>query len=309
MRNFRNILLVIEPDGDNQAAINRAFRLATSNAAQLSLISVVEERSILKRAAASLTEALVDDRTAELQAIAAEWQGSANVNVPVGRPFLEIIRQVLRNGHDLVIKAKASGHKPLRALGSTDMHVLRKCPCPVWVVRPEHGGSGGRILAAVDVGSEDEEETALARRILEIATSLASAEDGPLDVLHAWSLAYEDTLRSPRSGVPQSEVDQMMADEERLRTEKLQALTDSVMAASAEARCTPQLHLSKGHPSDVIPELVEQSGVELVVMGTVGRTGVPGFFIGNTAEEVLAQIGCSVLTIKPPGFESPVTVS
>ena len=41
-------------------------------------------------------------------------------------------------------------------------------------------------------------------------------------------------------------------------------------------------------------------------MGTVGRTGIPGFFIGNTAEGILTQVNCSVLTVKPVGFESPV---
>mgnify|MGYP001552326289 CR=1 FL=1 len=221
MRNFQNILLVIEPASDNQAAIDRAFELATSNGASLSLISVVEERSILKRAAPSLVRTLVDERTDELRTIAAGWAGTANVHVRVGRPFLEVIRHVLQHGHDLVIKAKASGHGPLRIRSSADMHVLRKCPCPVWVVRPEHGGTGRRILAAVDVAADNEEATALARRILEIASSLASSEDRQLDVLHSWSLAYEDALRSPRSGVPQSEVDRMMEDEEQQSREAI----------------------------------------------------------------------------------------
>jgi len=41
-------------------------------------------------------------------------------------------------------------------------------------------------------------------------------------------------------------------------------------------------------------------------MGTVGRVGIPGFFIGNTAEEILKRVECSVLAIKPAGFVSPV---
>ena len=43
-----------------------------------------------------------------------------------------------------------------------------------------------------------------------------------------------------------------------------------------------------------------------VVMGTVCRTGLAGFFIGNTAESVLQQVNCSVLVLKPEGFVSPV---
>jgi hypothetical protein len=43
-------------------------------------------------------------------------------------------------------------------------------------------------------------------------------------------------------------------------------------------------------------------------MGSVGRTGIPGFIMGNTAEMILNQIDCSVLVIKPPGFATLVTV-
>lgn len=42
-------------------------------------------------------------------------------------------------------------------------------------------------------------------------------------------------------------------------------------------------------------------------MGTVCRTGLSGFFIGNTAEKILDEVHCSVLTVKPDGFQSPIT--
>lgn len=38
----------------------------------------------------------------------------------------------------------------------------------------------------------------------------------------------------------------------------------------------------------------------------VGRTGIPGFVIGNTAEDTLREIRCSLLALKPNGFVSPV---
>jgi len=42
------------------------------------------------------------------------------------------------------------------------------------------------------------------------------------------------------------------------------------------------------------------------VMGTVGRVGLPGLLIGNTAETILGRVGCAVLAIKPEGFQTPV---
>jgi hypothetical protein len=68
------------------------------------------------------------------------------------------------------------------------------------------------------------------------------------------------------------------------------------------------LHLLKGEAENVIPELAEKENVDLIVLGTVGRSGIPGFFIGNTAESILNQANCSVLTLKPEGFVSPITL-
>ena len=67
-------------------------------------------------------------------------------------------------------------------------------------------------------------------------------------------------------------------------------------------------HLLKGDPGDVIPALAQKKRVELIVMGTVARTGIPGFFIGNTAEKTLAAVDCSVLAVKPKAFSTPVEV-
>jgi nucleotide-binding universal stress UspA family protein len=50
-------------------------------------------------------------------------------------------------------------------------------------------------------------------------------------------------------------------------------------------------------------------GVDVLVMGTVARGGIPGMLIGNTAERVLRKLPCSVLTVKPDGFESPVRLA
>ena len=64
--------------------------------------------------------------------------------------------------------------------------------------------------------------------------------------------------------------------------------------------------MMKGEAGKLIPAMAKVKEVELIVMGTVSRTGVAGLLIGNTAEKVLNQVGCSVLTVKPEGFITPV---
>ena len=38
------------------------------------------------------------------------------------------------------------------------------------------------------------------------------------------------------------------------------------------------------------------------------KTGIPGLVIGNTAEQILSRVNCSVMALKPRGWQSPVTV-
>jgi nucleotide-binding universal stress UspA family protein len=66
--------------------------------------------------------------------------------------------------------------------------------------------------------------------------------------------------------------------------------------------------LIKGSARKEVPVLSRQLEADLIVMGTVARTGIPGFIMGNTAEAILNQIDCSVLAVKPPGFVTPVTL-
>jgi len=58
----------------------------------------------------------------------------------------------------------------------------------------------------------------------------------------------------------------------------------------------------------VIAPLAAELWADLVVMGTVARTGISGLIIGNTAEAILDQLTCSVLAIKPPGVKTPVKI-
>ncbi len=68
----------------------------------------------------------------------------------------------------------------------------------------------------------------------------------------------------------------------------------------------PRCHTPRGQPEQLIPALARQVKADLVVMGTLGRAGIAGLLMGNTAEAILDQLTCSVLAIKPPGFVSPV---
>ena len=104
--------------------------------------------------------------------------------------------------------------------------------------------------------------------------------------------------------LPRHEVDEYVLS---LR-EGARKAVEQLLAPFSHVSSPRQIHLVKGRPADVIAEMAKTHGADLIVIGTIVRTGIPGLLIGNTAETVFHQVGCSVLAIKPDGFVSPVVL-
>lgn len=321
MKRFSNILLVADSARADSVALKRAIELAKTNQAKLTVVDIVKQipgtmqMAIVAMPYNELIEFAIAEKRVALDEVAAVGTTKGvgiSVDVLVGKAFLEIVRKVLRDDHDLVIKAAASPDRVKNVLfGSTDMHLMRKCPCPVWITKSSEVHRYRRIIAAVDNDPDEPATEALNQKILEMSVSLAISESSELHVVHAWQLAHESYLRSARTGIPDDEIDVMVAEEHTARRKWLERLVaDYTRSGDKEAidLLQPELHLTEGAASYVVPEEAAELGADLVVMGTVARTGIAGILMGNTAEDILAQIDCSVLTVKPPGFVSPVTL-
>lgn len=144
-------------------------------------------------------------------------------------------------------------------------------------------------------------------QILEMASALALSESAELHVAHVWEAIGEASLRGSARR-PVTEVDAYVDDVRQQRALHLARLIDETVARFG-SDLKAQSHLPKGSPRWEIPALASKIEADLVVMGTVARTGISGFVMGNTAETILNQIDCSVLAIKPPGFVTPVILA
>jgi nucleotide-binding universal stress UspA family protein len=321
MKRFSNILLMADAALANSIALKRAVALALNNQASLTLVDSVDsiptemQMAVTAITPAEVVDIVVSEKRAQLEQVVtctAKSGVDIKTNVLVGKPFLEVIRQVLRNKHDLVIKCVEPSTTLKDVLfGSTDMHLMRKCPCPVWIIKPTEHQHYRRILAAVDQDPEDTVKDILNRQILEMSTSMALTEFSELHIVHAWHLITENIFRSDRTDVTDAEVDAMVAEEANKRKQWLENLVNTYgnkRDKDAVDYLEPQLHLIKGDAKHIVPTIARELNVDLIIMGTIARTGIPGFFMGNTAESILNQIDCSVLTIKPPGFVSPVSL-
>jgi universal stress protein E len=304
MDSFKSILVDVDATARAHPALDRAVHIARNLGATITVTDVLtvppHARHYLPPA---LEEDMVRERRQQLARVANAVDGvRAEPKLLVGRPATVLIQEVLRSHHDLLMRSHAreiaaSGPKPF---GAVDMELLRKCPCPVLLSR--HGSPAPRpqIVAAVNASTEEAEEQALNVKIVELALLMAShLETGPPRLLQVWTPFAERTIRS------HSADDQFANYVEGARQRAAADLTGLVRSFEGRLPET-QATVRRGEPQDVIPEFVVAEGIDLVVMGTVGRAGIAGMLIGNTAERVLRKLPCSVMTVKPDGFTSPV---
>lgn len=316
MQRFKNILLVADFDTRQQMAVDRAVSLARQNEAQLTVLAVVKELPADLRMAVTvlspgeLLELVMSDYRNKVDALVADIDRSgidAKSQVVSGSPFVEIIRKVLRDEHDLVIlAADGTGGVRERLLGSTSMHLMRKCPCPVWVVKSAKRTSYRQILAAVDTtnDSPDSDRESLNPLILQLASFTAQMDNSDFRVVQVWSMIGEQYIAA-HGQLGKIAIDKMREETKREFARKL----DSLLADVDLQGVVVHKHLPRSdNVARTIVKLATNKKIELLVMGTVCRTGLAGFFIGNTAETVLSEVNCSVLTVKPEGFVTPVTL-
>ena len=300
MRRFRDILAVYDGSVGAEDTLNQAMMLAKTNGAKLKVVDLIEEGRYSFNS--------VKERERRLQrllpALRADSVEDVQAKVLVGTPFLEIIREVLRAEHDLVI-AGAEGGSVVKSVffGSTVTHLVRKCPCPVWIIKPGQTIPYGRILAAIDPKPEDSAIGGLNIKIMDLATSLAGMSGAALDVVHAWDVTGNDR-DTIESEAPPGIYEAILAKHEDMHRDAVCALLQRYPLAEIDH----EILLPRGLPQRMIAELVQDRDVDLIVMGTVNRTGIPGLLMGNAAETILEAVTCGVLAVKPEGFVTPVTL-
>jgi nucleotide-binding universal stress UspA family protein len=180
------------------------------------------------------------------------------------------------------------------------MELLRQCPCPAWLVASHAPHRPWRILAAIRASAEEEAEHTLNATILDWALTLYRLGDAQLTILQAWTVYGASILKShmPEEDFTNAIETTRQAEEDALAL-FVKPFTEQLNDAS--------VNCVYGEPEEAIARYVESHGIDVVVMGTVARTGVAGLLMGNTAERVLQRLRGSVLAVKPPGFQTPVS--
>ena len=161
------------------AAIKKGIWLARHNGARLVFFNALEVPDYARFVAeeqVDIRATLIADSEGRLAAIAQRAKAEsvdADYVLTFAKSWVEIIRQVLKQRHDLVIAGTHQRGTAASVLfGSTGMKLLRKCPCPVWITKPREHHEIGSVLVANDLSP-------ISDLALELGVSIADLQRGP----------------------------------------------------------------------------------------------------------------------------------
>ncbi len=318
MSQIKQILYLSEPLAEQAEALRQAISFAQGKRAKLTVLEVMPEiRAQFNPMPQNLDinqleQTLRSERQQYLTGLidSLEMDAVVTVQIKTGKRFVETIRTVLSDQYDLLIKLAENPPWLERLFGSDDMHLLRKCPCPLWIIKPGAPIDHRNILLALDFDTADPGSalSPLNESLLRFSAEMASETDTRLHILHCWQPPDEMLLKA-WGNLVDKQARQYVNDEKSAHQRHLQRIADYVnprLGEYQQSRRYAYFHLVEGTAHKIIAEQVRELSSDLLIMGSLARTGISGVFIGNTAEMVLEQVACSVLVIKPTEFVSPV---
>lgn len=307
MKRFKRILVAIDTRHERHPIVAEAAEIAQANGATLKIVDVVPPFSWLARQTnhdhehlSELVKQEKESKVADLAAQLGEKEIDVEIGVLVGEPSVEIIREVIRGDHDLLMAVSKGKHSSSdHYFGHTAIRLLRQCPCTVWLVSPDSSRKIQHVVGCVDTASDNPIDFELNDKIMEMSLSLSQFNKGTWSILHVWSVddgaVFGDRIKPEKLLEYETEA-------ERFHAENF----DRFLERFDESLESGNAFLLKGPTANSIETFVNEQSVDLLVLGTVARSGLGGFFIGNTAEEILDNVHCSVLALKPYQFKSSI---
>jgi nucleotide-binding universal stress UspA family protein len=310
VKRFRNILVGVDlTNADRQApialsrpsrqALARAIWLAAHTRGKLTIFSALPVspfvQDLQQERLSQATDEGVRQANAILDSLVAQATAEgvdARAKFAFGTPWEEICRQQQGDNHDLVVVGTRDlGHVTRVLFGSTAMKLLRHCPCPVWVARPDAYWEHQEILVPSDFSD-------VSLEALRIAVEGRQLVDSRVHVLHV----LQGLVGPPAwyGRVAGQMVEDYVA-EQRAQVKK--RLHEQLAQAGEHARQHVQVHVVEGSPDEAILKAIDDLKIDLVIMGTAARSGLASMMLGNTTERLISHIRCSLIAVKPQGFQ------
>lgn len=312
MNAFKKILVVVDPTAEDQPAVRRGAWLAKSSSAELELLVCYYNEYLsgdrlfdspsLEKARAEV----IQNHEKHLEVLAEPLRKDGIVvktSAVWDHPLYEgIVRQAMASGADVVFKDTHHHSAVTRALlTNTDWNLIRTCPMPLWLVKPQEIADKPVFVAAIDPMHQHDKPAALDDEILHVSRAIAGKVGGDVHAFHAYDPRIAVATATANAYIPVSlpfdEIEQQMHEDHQKR---FREITEFHKIPDDKA------HLVAGLTHEELPLIAEKLKADVVVMGAVARNRWKRLFIGATAERTLEHLPCDLLIIKPDWFQTPV---
>lgn len=299
MLDINHILVVLDQSDTEQPGLDRALWLARLLNADITLLTNAwdtygdhssqlagETRDGIRAALTSRAEQWLssftesDDCNGLRLATEVHWQKHLHDAA---------IESMRNNDFDLVIKSTHKHGILDRIFSHTDWNLMRHCPAPVLMVKSAAPWRHSRILASIDATSADRGHQLINDNILSFAEHLADHFSTDLHIANAYPLVALAFSMVPEVTAPDN-IQEFVTEQHQ---EATQQWADKFNVHK------DHIHIAEGDTDEVISDIAHRIEADLVVVGTVGREGLSGVLIGNTAEALVDKVHCDVLVIKP----------
>jgi universal stress protein E len=307
MNRICNILVIVDPTASEHPAVAKGALLAERFNARLELFACETKASREARLAAHARkhskEPLVVDLKAMLESLAAPLRlRGVDVATETERAdplHVALLDRTRRTSAELVVKDTHHHTLAQRTfLTNTDWQLIRGCPVPLLLVKPEEWGSSPKVVAAIDPGHANDKPAMLDHCILQHASAFSNKLQGELHVLHAYIPA---AIVAAAASLPPMA---MAVSAEELAREKESRRREIIALVSDYGVRSGNIHVTTGGTAEVLPRVVHAIKADITVLGAISRSGLKRAFIGSTAEDVLEKLPCDALIIKTPDFAS-----
>ncbi|MGY6636016.1 MAG: universal stress protein [Erythrobacter sp.] len=278
-----HILVATDLSHRSTVAVERAAALAERFAGKLTILHVLDDDQPYRmfEAEKALARAVLEKQA---QGLAAAL--SVDLLVKTGDPFEQIGRVASEGDFDLIVIGRHR-KRLVRDLfvGTTAERVVWHGTHPVLLVKSASTAPYQRVAIALD-GSEPCAEA------LRVAKALDVTNGARVRVVHA----HEPFAKTMLAGHDDAQavwdhVDSELASARRNMIKFLEDRGHGDLAST--------IYIDDGAPIDVLRSFIEDSGSDLLVMGTHGRSGIGRLVLGSVAEEALRTLEIDILAVPP----------
>jgi nucleotide-binding universal stress UspA family protein len=294
---FNNILVSIDFKADaEEEKMHRAFDMARQDDTisltfMYIVLEVVADPEVSVFSSEQQEKLLLKDGLNSLENLVASFQKKHPIDNKINclveiasKPSIGIIQQVLRGNHDLLMVSTRDKSIAETILGSTTLEIMRRCPCPIWAVKPE-ANDRKKIMVGIHFDEKvADHNSALNQELLKLVNWFRRATT---EELHLVNVIAKETPEKRSQHIAE-----------------MKALSSGY----SSSELTVTIEVREGEVAKILPEYAQENAIALVLLGMLSRTGLKGFFIGNTAEKILDDLDCSVVTVKPKSFVTPVVL-